>query len=567
VCLGFAVLAAHAEPRHKSDRLLVKVKAGRSTADRERLFAEAGGIESDVIPRIGYRVVKVRPDKLDATLAKLQADPDVESVEKDYLGEQSDLPNDPYFLNGSQWHLDVVQAPEAWTFTEGSSEVVIAVIDSGIDPAAADLAGQTVTGYNCFDDSSDVTDTINGHGTMTAGILAAAMDNGLGVASVAPGCRVLPIKAIDSTGYISWADAAKGIIYAADHGAKIINMSFCGPAGSTALKNAIDYAYSRGVVLVAAAGNHSSSLPEYPAAYPKVVGVGATRSDDSLCSFSNYGSAVRLVAPGQSVWTTVLRGSYGPCWGTSMSSPIVAGVLGLMLSANGALGNDDAVNLLQNNADDLGVAGLDDFFGHGRVNAFRAVAAAATLAADAGPAPQVLSPTPDGSVSGMVEVQIAVPDTATVTKVECYLDGVLESSTTTVPAQFLWDTTRHANGPHLLYSKAYGTDGRIGISAGVPVMVENPSPALTVDLQRVLPRNGKVPSNTRFKMTVSLSDPTGISAVQFYVDGQLIRTDTKAAYKFTWNARLATPGDHTIEAVALDLQGNPVASSSVIVTK
>src|SRR5205085_760750 len=160
---------------------------------------------------------------------------------------------------------------------------------------------------------------------------------------------------------------------AADHGARIINLSLGGPSTSSSLQSAINYAWSKNIVIVAAAGNAGNSTPEYPAACSNVVAVSATDSNDALASFSSYGSDVALSAPGVNITTTTMDGGYGTVSGTSFSSPIVSGLVALMATINPQLSNAQLVDLLKKNTDDLGAAGYDTYFGYGRVNAYKAV--------------------------------------------------------------------------------------------------------------------------------------------------------------------------------------------------
>ena len=179
------------------------------------------------------------------------------------------------------------------------------------------------------------------------GVVAAAGNNRVGVAGVAFGCAVLPVKVMDASGFASYSCLAQGIKYAVDQGARVINISIAGSSSSATLQGAIDYAWSNNVVIVAAAGNNANNTPQYPAACDHVVGVSATEPDDSLASFSSYGSFVSLSAPGDNIWTTQdsLNDPYGAWRGTSFASPIVAGVAALVVSENPSLSNTQIVSI------------------------------------------------------------------------------------------------------------------------------------------------------------------------------------------------------------------------------
>ncbi|HEY1240624.1 MAG TPA: S8 family serine peptidase [Bryobacteraceae bacterium] len=305
-----------------------------------------------------------------------------ESVERDYYAHSGAAPNDPWFKD--QWHLGKIEAPAAWERTTGAPDVVVAVIDSGIDAGHPDLASSLAPGWSFWKGSGDTSDTL-GHGTAVAGTLAAASNNGLGVAGVSWGSRIMPLAVVDPNDFAAYSSIAAAVQYAADHGARVINISIGGSSPSSFLQSAIDYAWSKGVVIFASAMNKSTSTPYYPAACKHVIAVAATDSADLPAGFSNYGNWIGISAPGSGILTTMAGGGYGYWYGTSFSSPIAAGVAALMLAANPSLTNSELVAILEETADDLGPPGFDPAFGWGRVNADRAVAAAAAAVETANP--------------------------------------------------------------------------------------------------------------------------------------------------------------------------------------
>ncbi len=237
------------------------------------------------------------------------------------------VPTDP--LWPGQWGPALIDAPKAWAVTMGSPRVVIAVLDTGVDLEQPDLQGALVQGYNIVKGDNDPSDD-NGHGTKTAGIVGARADNGLGISGVCPRCSVMPVKVVGANGTATDLDVASGITWATNHGAAIISMSFGGPEDNT-VAAAVRYAQSKGVLVVAAAGNGGSSQPFYPAAYPGVLSVAGTQTDDQLYPWSNRGSWVAVAAPGCDT-TTSMGGGFGQFCGTSASTPVVAGLAGLALS-------------------------------------------------------------------------------------------------------------------------------------------------------------------------------------------------------------------------------------------
>jgi len=384
-------------PRFVPGQILVRPKSSLSETNFSARLHRHGAAFRQTLAHSRVRVVDVSEENAEAMLAELRGDPQIEFAERDYVAEVAFAVNDPRVVSGNAWHLGRVQADRAWEVTAGRSDVVIAVLDSGVNAAHPDFAGRLLPGYDFVSNDSDPADDF-GHGTAVTGTVAASGNNGLGGAGVAFGCRVLPVKVVDSSGFATYSCIAQGIHYAVDHGARVINLSIAGSSPSATLQDAIDYAWAHNAVIVAAAGNYASEAPEYPAACNHVLAVSATATDDSLASFSSFGADIALAAPGVSVWTTQrdLANAYGVWNGTSFSSPIVAGVAALVISENPSLSNAQIVSLLEQTADDIGTAGVDPAFGFGRVNAFRAVnaAAAAPGALPPSPPPPATSPAP-----------------------------------------------------------------------------------------------------------------------------------------------------------------------------
>jgi subtilisin family serine protease len=294
-------------------------------------------------------------------------------VERDQYAHTAEIPNDPGFV--SEWHLAKIQGAQAWSLTTGSPSVVVAVIDTGVYGTHPDLASNLAPGWNFVKSNSDTSDLL-GHGTAVAGAIAAAGNNGIGVAGVSWHSRMMPLVVVDENDLAAYSNIAEAIQYAADRGIRVINISIGGAVPSSTLQSAVDYAWNRGALIFAAAMNNGSSDPYYPAACNHVMAVSATDGNDHLASFSNYGNWIAISAPGASILTTVPGGGYAYWFGTSFSSPIVAGVAALSLAVNPALTNAELVTILEKSADDIGPPGYDPSFGWGRVNAFNAVSAA-----------------------------------------------------------------------------------------------------------------------------------------------------------------------------------------------
>ncbi len=369
-------------------------------------------------PLANYVVINI-PTNTDEQNAinLLIKDPTVESIEPDLVSQTVATPNDPQYAQ--QWAPSVIQLPQAWDQTTGSNNIKVAVIDTGVDLNHPDLQANLLPGTNFVTPGASEQDDY-GHGTAVSGVIGAVGNNNVGIAGVNWQVKILPIKASDNQGISSESGDAGAIVYAADHGAKVINMSFgedtsaAGGIAPQTEQDAIAYAASKGVVLIAAAGNsHKDAQTFYPAAFPQVIAVSATNQSDQLASFSNFGQVISVAAPGAQIFMTMWPGnngsmspacasqSYCSLNGTSFASPMVAGLAALILAKNPNLTADQVRNILQSTADDLGTPGKDPSFGYGRINAAKAIAAAAATPSPSGSATasSSSSPTPSSSIS------------------------------------------------------------------------------------------------------------------------------------------------------------------------
>ncbi|MFD1176018.1 S8 family peptidase [Paenibacillus puldeungensis] len=285
-----------------------------------------------------------------------------------------DVPNDLLFSE-YQWNLPIIETNRGWQLSKGSNEVVVAVVDTGVDLKHPDLKGRLLKGYNVINPKKQPLDDV-GHGTHVAGIISANVNNNEGIAGMMWGGKILPVKALDKSGSGTTYSVAQGIIWAADHGAKVINMSLGNYADSQFLHEAIKYAYDRDVVLIAATGNDNTERPGYPAAYPEVLSVSATDYNMQKASFSNYGDYIDVMAPGESIASTYPGNQYAALSGTSMASPHVAALAALIRSVNPELKNTEVMDIIRNNVIDLGDAGRDKYFGFGQIDVYTALQAA-----------------------------------------------------------------------------------------------------------------------------------------------------------------------------------------------
>jgi len=482
MCITLTGSISFAGPDKRSPgkkRILVHYRAGMANSQMNRIVQRHRGRIVRHLRGINVRVVEISDDEnVTAVIENLSKDPFVKFVEEDRLIPPEEISaDDPYYYYA--WHLGKIEAPSAWETSMGEG-VVVAVLDTGVDEDHPDLFGQTVPGWNIYDDDADTSD-VYGHGTKVAGIIAAASDNEIGVASIAWHSLIMPVRVSRPDGNASISDIVEGIIWAADNGAQVANVSYA-VSGSRAAQDAASYMQECGGVVVVPAGNSG----DYQSIAPSrtIISVGATSSMDVRAGFSNYGDFLDLVAPGVVIYTTRRGGGYNASSGTSFSSPVVAAVAALMISVNPALDPAQVDTILKETADDLGDEGDDIYYGSGCVNAAAAVLAAWESSNEDIEAPTVAITSPGGgTVSGVVPIDVSADDDVGVTRVELYIDGELVGTETSEPFAFSWDSTTVADGNVTLMAYAYDAAGNEGIFSPVTLDVQNePDPEICGDL-------------------------------------------------------------------------------------
>jgi len=396
----FTSLASASSPRlappaagelYAPDRILVRFAPGVSASTMAAIHRANGAVLIREIPQIGVQVLRVPSNRVPELVAAYSRNPNVLYAEPDYVAHAIGTPDDTYF--DKQWGMHNtgqtggaidadIDAPEAWDITIGTAGIKIAILDTGIDQNHPDLDDKLVGNIN-FTDSSTV-DDLYGHGTHVAGIAAAETNNTQGVAGVGYNSSLLNVKVLDDqgSGYYSWI--ASGITWATDNGAKVINMSLGGYFRSSTLENAVNYAWNKGVVLAAAAGNDGTSRKLYPAAYTNCIAVAATNDDDQRVNepgwwASNYGDWVDVAAPGLYIYSTFpnhpyainksLNYDFGS--GTSMSTPHVAGLAALVWATGYGTSNSTVRQQIESTAD--AIPGTGTYWIYGRINACNAV--------------------------------------------------------------------------------------------------------------------------------------------------------------------------------------------------
>ena len=423
---GFVTPAKASDPIPVDETWQAAAEAASATPAELKTAVSDGSLDLVVVrdtngvPSIETAHLSSR-DELERTLTMLQRDPTFVSAESD--SQMSILSQPPYF--NSQWGITAVASSSVSSTTQGMN-VTVAVIDSGVDASHPDLAGKVINGVDYRDGFSYLNETTNlidncvsytnadysgtgrtkpvhvdfgkydpnGHGTHVAGIIAS---NGIGVKSVAPQAKIMPVRVMSEQGTGDMSDVACGIIYAANNGAQVINMSLgfepsaiaTVPDENAAIRAAVEYAISKNVVVVAATGNDGTTGVSFlPADLPNVIGVGAvySSSGNSIASFSNRGNFVDVVAPGVGIWSTCSANPiYDVCTtsdgdsryesldGTSMATPFVSGLAALVLSMDGNLKNSDVASIITASAIDKGAVGYDQIYGYGLINAPAAI--------------------------------------------------------------------------------------------------------------------------------------------------------------------------------------------------
>ncbi|MGD0272643.1 MAG: S8 family serine peptidase [Gaiellaceae bacterium] len=526
-------------------RVLVHFDQNTSAATQKALIERVGGRKTSTIPRLGTAVVSVPLEKKEAVLSALERLPGVEYAETDGLVHaDAVVVNDPY-LNSSSWPLANPHFPDAWSLTTGSSNITVAVIDTGVQLDHPDL-GTLVPGHDFVNNDEDPSDD-EGHGTAVAGIIAAQGNNGQGVAGTCWQCRIMPVKVLDVAGLGQDSWIASGIIWAVDHGADVINLSLGGPDSSQTLADSVSYAQDRGVVVVASAGNDSSSVPEYPAAYPGVISVGGVDASDNHYDFSDYGSWVQVDAPGCTN-TTHLGSVFRPeslyyvhfdfC-GTSAAAPFVAGLAGLARSYNPAASALSVANAIEQSAHPL-ASGQGNSL-HGLIDASAALQAIAL----APPGPHA-SFTPSVTV-GVEPLRVTFTNNSTNATSYVWTFGDGATSTETSPVHTFVDFGTF----NVILIATRSSGERTTASATITVNPLVPTASFKVD--RI---SGSVPLTVTF-MNSSLH---AASYLWSFGDQTPFSIEESPQHTFT------SPGTYEVTLVATGEGGSATAQRDVIVT-
>jgi len=508
-------------------QVLVKFKDNTSQAVINAEIKKQNGKVVDQINGIGTLVVNVPDKALDRVIEALSKSPSVEYVEENSLASVLDFPstapNDTHFAS-YQWGLENtgqnignqtgtvdadIDAQTAWNITTGNS-IKVAILDTGIDQNHPDLSAKIVDSRD-FTGSGSYNDYY-GHGTHVGGIVAAITNNSTGVSGTCPDCSLLNGKVLNDSGSGAYSWIANGIIWATDNGAKVINMSLGGSTKSRTLENAVNYAWSRGIVIAAAAGNSSNPSKTYPGAYTNVIAVAATDNRDNKASFSSYGSWVSVAAPGVNIYSTfpthpytinkLLYYDYGS--GTSMATPMTAGVAALIWASEYGNSNSDVRARLESTADKI--SGTGSYWTYGRINAGNAVAPSSTT-----PTP-TSTPTPTESITPTPTVEPAPGGTVSVSSIAYATSGGRNSdkhlNVTVSLVNELGNPVSGASVSIRIENSSTGQSwvgtGTTGTSGAITFTIKNaPSGTYTTEVTNVSADgytwDGVTPSNSRIK--------------------------------------------------------------------
>ncbi len=554
------------------DELLVQPFPGADAKALADLYKHAEATVVEQLPEIDVAVLRVSAESLPAAAATLAASGLIETLQKNYIFTPEAAPNDPLFTR--QEHLTQIGAAAAWDISVGASTIPIAIVDTGVDGLHADLAARIIDGWNLYNGNADFADVM-GHGTQVAGVAAAASNNGVGVAGVTWDCPVIAVRVGDSQGLSTARHIAGGILWAASHGAKVINVSFAPLWSDQVVRSAAQQAFSRGALVVISAGNGGGT--QTAIGYDEGLFVAAVNPLDEIASFSDRGPFVDISAPGTGVRTTTRGGDYGMANGTSFAAPIVSGVAALVWSVQPDARPVWVQQVLLTTARDLGVSGDDAVYGVGLVDAAAAVAKAAQTPVTPDTTPPSLRLTRPSSsevLTSRYTVAAEAGDASGVADVVLSVDGVPYATDTRAPYQLVIDPRAFSTGNHTLALVATDVEGNASAVRSVSVRFNPTSITSTSSstgrIQFRSPAAGATVSGD-VSIQATVSDSDGLAVVEWFVDGQSVlvslASGTSTGVSYLWRATGVPVGSHTVTVAITDSGGGRTLGSLTLVRR
>ncbi len=558
--------ASLAELGFVEDELIVHTLPGADSVALDDAYAAAGASAIADIPEVNAVVLSVAPEDLEASAAALSESELIESVRKNYLYEQNVVPNDTW--TADQSHLDQLGLPQAWDVTTGSAEIIIAILDTGVYPSHEDLKAKLLSGFNTVDNNVNSAD-VHGHGTAVAGSAAAISNNGKGVAGVCWDCPLLPVRVSLPDGRASSRAIAAAILWAVNHDAKVINISFGPLESDKTVLAAAQSARNHGCLVFIAAGNEAQI--KTTADSESALFVGAVDETNVPAEFTNIGPFVDFAAPGVGIVTTNSSGGYSAYNGTSFSSPIAAGVGALVWSINPAWRPATVESILRGSVVDLGTSGRDTTFGYGLVHGSAAVDRAVDTdepADTTAPTLAVSEPVDGAAVAGRIKIVAAATDASGVADVVLSVDGVPYATDSTAPYKLSLDTSPLTSGSHTLSVVATDVAGNASAAKTIRITTaavsgDKTAPAATI----ITPSNGATVIGT-VEARALLTDNAALAKVEWLVDNKSVRTQKISGVRvedtFFWQTSSLTKGSHTVVVKVTDAAGlSSTASASI----
>ncbi len=540
-------------------QLLAQPYPGADPQALTQLYAAAGAQLIEEIADIETAVLQVPAANLHTAADTLLRSGLIETAQKNYIFTPDATPNDPLYPR--QDHFAQINGSAAWDVSTGASTVVIAVVDTGVNGSHEDLTAKVADGWNIYDNNTNYAD-VAGHGTQVAGTAAAVSNNAVGVAGVAWNCPLLPVRVGDAQGLSTARNIAAGILWASARGAKVINVSFAPLWSDRVVRSAAQTAFNRGSLVVISAGNAGGTTTAL--GYDEALFVGAINTAGEIAAFSDRGPFVDVVAPGTGIRTTTRDGLYGLANGTSFAAPIVSGVVALAWSVAPTLRPASIQKAILDTARDIGSLGEDDVYGAGAINANAALQAAQRAEQNPdtiGPSLRITTPIAGESLSGRYTVAVQATDPGGVADVTLSIDGIPFAVDTRSPYQFVIDTATFSSGAHTL--RAVATDSYGNPSPARTVSVTFTAPSTTsASTGRITFRSPTAGATVSGDVTISasVSDSDGLALVEWLIDGRSVLvstlTGTSSGISYSWRARDATPGNHTVTVIATDAGGS-----------